>query len=72
MTTEWMITSKPEQPYELEEIGGDRYPSLEAVQAALLEPLAEALVACIRKRLAIGALVVSDGKVVFAEEVDDT
>ena len=71
MTAEGMTMSKPEKPYELEEIGGDRYPSLEAAQAALLEPLVDALVACIREGLAIGALVVSDGKVVFAEE-DET
>ena len=34
---------KVETTYKLTEIGGDRYPSLEAAQAALLEPLAEAL-----------------------------
>ena len=44
--------------------GSDRYPSLEAAQAALLEPLAEALAAIIRERLASGELVVVDGKAV--------
>jgi hypothetical protein len=53
-----------DKAYKLTAEGSDRYPSLEAAQAALLEPLAEALAAVIRERLANGKLVVVDGKVV--------
>jgi hypothetical protein len=50
------------------EVGDDRYPSLEAAQAAALKPVAQALASAIREALASGALVVSEGKVVFAED----
>ena len=56
--------TRARKAYEVQEIGGDRYPSLEAARAALLEPLPEALAAIIREKLANGELVVVDGKVV--------
>jgi hypothetical protein len=65
---EAMVVGKPELGYELTEVDGDRYPSLEALQADLLEPLAEALAIVIRERRAGGKSVVSDGRVVFAED----
>jgi hypothetical protein len=65
---EAMGMGKPETRYKLTEVGGDRYPSLEAAQAAALEPVVEGLVAAIREGLASGVLVVSGGKVVLAED----
>jgi hypothetical protein len=47
-------------------VGENRYPSLQAAEAAALKPVVEALVAAIREGLASGALVVVDGKVVIA------
>jgi hypothetical protein len=58
---------RTKKEYKLTEIGADIYPSLEAAQAALLEPLAEVLAIAIRKGLAAVALVVSDGRVVLPE-----
>jgi hypothetical protein len=63
--------SREKKEYKLTVVGGNRYPCLEAAQAAALKPPAEALVACIRRGLASGALVVSDGQVVLAEERDE-
>ena len=44
------------QPYHVTEHGGNKYASLEEAQAALLEPLAEAIAAVIRARLESGEL----------------
>ena len=63
-------TSKKKVEYKLTTIGGDCYPSLEAAQAALLEPLSQALADAVGKGLANGTLAVVDGKVVIAERDD--
>ena len=60
--------SRNEKEYKLREIGGERYPSLGAAQAAALEPLVQTLAACIEEGLARGVLVISDGEVVLAEK----
>jgi hypothetical protein len=62
--------SKSTKEYKLTAIGGNRYPSLEAAQAAALEPVAQALAIAIRKGLEAGELVVVDGKVVIPESDD--
>jgi hypothetical protein len=62
--------NKPAKQYELTAIGGDRYPSLEAAQAAVKGPLVEILVAAIHRGQANGTLVVVDGKVVLARRSD--
>jgi hypothetical protein len=62
--------SKKKEEYMLTAIGGDRYPSLKAAQAAVLEPVAQALASAIRQGLASGALAVVDGKVVILVRED--
>ena len=57
--------SRNEQEYKLEVVGGDRYPSLEALQAELAEPLTQAVAAIIKEMLAQGELIISDGKLIF-------
>lgn len=61
---------KRKTDYELTAIGGNRYPSLEAAQEAARETMVQGLVAAIGEGLLRGVLVVSNGKVVFADEED--
>jgi hypothetical protein len=58
------MAGKSDKPYRLEAVGGDRYPSLEATQAAATRPVAQALAIALLEMLASGELIVVDGKVV--------
>ena len=58
-----MVRSNREYKLEVVDAGEYRSPTLEAVQQALLEPLAEQLAAVIKERLATGELVAEDANV---------
>ena len=62
--------SRNEQEYKLEVVGGDRYPSLEALQAELAEPLTQAVAAIIKEMLARGELIIRGGKWIYLGRED--
>ena len=55
--------------FEIEEIGTDKYPSLEAAQEAALPVLADALTGIIRSGLDNGPYIVENGVIRLREEV---
>lgn len=57
---------------QIEEIGGDRYPSLEAAQHAALPLLSANLQTVIRDLLEHGVLVNVDGKIIPAHKDEPT
>lgn len=60
-----MRTSKP---FEVAELGGDKYPDLETVQGLALPLLAGELVGVLRGLLESGALIIQDGKIIVNPE----
>lgn len=59
-----------DKAFEIEEIGTERYGSLEDARQAALGPLAQALVDIIRSGLDNGDYIVQDGLVKLREEAD--
>ena len=59
-----------EKEYKLTVVGGDRYPSLEALQAELAEPLTRAVTAMIKEMLAQGEVIIRDGKWIYTGRED--
>jgi len=56
--------------FEIEELGGDRYPSLEEAHTAALPHLAELLASIVRQGIENGTLLVVNGMVRLAERCE--